>query len=91
MSGINDEKLEKLLTVVGHYTLETLEEVVPFNDLADETREVVMKASLKSMEVASIIALKLCKTNELNFDKLEQICVALEEKDFALANNLLNK
>jgi len=91
MSKINDESLGNLLTVIGHYAFEALEDTISFEEKTDEQREELVKASVKMMEISAIITLKFFDSNALNLESLDEVYNALESKDFEKANMLMSK
>ncbi|RLA65613.1 MAG: hypothetical protein DRQ88_02315 [Epsilonproteobacteria bacterium] len=91
MSKISDDSLGNLLTVIGHYAFETLEETISFEEKTEEQREEIVKASVKMMEIAAIITVKFFDSEALNLKNLDEVHQALESKDFEKANLLMSK
>jgi len=91
MSKINDESLGNLLTVIGHYAFEALEDTITFEDKTEEQKEEIVKASVKAMEIATIITVKFFDSDTFQSENLEEISKALESQDFEKANMLMSK
>jgi hypothetical protein len=91
MISLDDKSLGKLLSVITHYSLENLEDIIPYNSKSEKDKDEIVKAALKSLEVSCIITMKFFNNETFNNDLLSNIHKALESKKFAEANNLINK
>jgi len=91
MSKINDKSLEEILSIISHYVLDSLREVVDFNSKSDLDREEILKVALKSLEVSSILTCKFFDSNSLNTDLLSRVNTYIKSDDFENANLELSK
>lgn len=90
MSGLlNDQSLEKILTVNAHCVFGALDEIVSFDTYSDEDREKIVKIVTKAIEVTTIVTCGFFQEAQLNFKKLEEINQAIREKRYDEANDLL--
>lgn len=87
---LGDQNLGKLLSVISHYALENLEEVIDYDKKSEEEREDIVKAALKSLEVSSIITLKFLDNKSFNQSKLDEVHQLIEGKQFDKANGVIN-
>jgi hypothetical protein len=90
MSNLDDQKLGKLLTVISHYALENLEEVIPYDEKSEVEKEDIAKAALKSLEVSAVITLKFLNNESFDDGKLNNVFEALDKKEFDKANAIIN-
>lgn len=91
MHNLDDQKLGKLLTVISHYALENLEEVISYDDKSEAEKEDIAKAALKSLEVSAVLTLKFLNNESFNEGKLNNVFEALEKKEYDKANSIINE
>ena len=91
MSKLNDQSLEKLLSTISHYVMDSLDEIVAFDVKSNEAREEIIKVALKSLEVSSILTCKFFDTNTLDLEQLDKVDIAIKENDFEKANLILSE
>ncbi len=91
MDTISDQNLGKLLSVISHYALENLEEVIPYDKKSDTEKEEIVKAALKSLEVSAIVTLKFLDGKTFDESMLDDVYQSLEKKEFDKANTIINK
>lgn len=87
---LDEKKFGKLLSIISHYALENLEDVIPYEKKSDEERDSIVKAALKSLEVSAVITLKFLDPNSFNEDLLDNIFLKLKDKKFDDANSIIN-
>lgn len=91
MSNITDTSLEDLLTVNSHYVMDSLGEAVDFDGKSDAQREEIMKAILKSLEIATVLTCKFFDAGTFQADKVGEVAKELKAENFSKANEIVAK
>ncbi len=91
MSELSDEKLEKILRIMGHFAIGSLDEVSSFEGKNDQDREEILKVALRSGEIAMMVFLKLMKDLPFDDERIDKLCSLLAEEKYEEVDMLMSK